>query len=173
MTNRWFLDTEFNEDGKTIELISLALVPENGEGFEWVSSEFDESKCNDWVKANVLPHLGSYRAPRDTIAHEVKQVLLAGGHKPEIWGYFCDYDWVVLCWLYGRMVDLPKGFPFYCLDLKQEMHRLGIKKEELPEQTGVEHNALADARWIRDAWLTLKFKEQQTKMSVPRVTVSE
>lgn len=37
----------------------------------------------------------------------------------EFYGYYCDYDWVVFCWLFGKMIDLPKGFPMYCKDLKQ------------------------------------------------------
>lgn len=34
-------------------------------------------------------------------------------------GYYADYDWVVFCWIFGRMIDLPAGFPMYCNDLKQ------------------------------------------------------
>ena len=41
--------------------------------------------------------------------------------KPEFYAYYADYDWVVFCWLFGRMVDLPEGFPMYCIDLKQEL----------------------------------------------------
>ncbi len=43
--------------------------------------------------------------------------------KPEFYAYYADYDWVVFCWLFGRMIDLPKGFPMYCKDLKQELDR--------------------------------------------------
>lgn len=42
-------------------------------------------------------------------------------NKPTFYGYYCDYDWVVFCWLFGRMIDLPSGFPMYCIDLKQEL----------------------------------------------------
>lgn len=38
---------------------------------------------------------------------------------PVFYAYFADYDWVVFCWLFGKMIDLPKGFPMYCIDLKQ------------------------------------------------------
>lgn len=41
--------------------------------------------------------------------------------KPQFYGYYSDYDWVVFCWLFGKMIDLPKGFPMYCRDLKQIM----------------------------------------------------
>ena len=87
---------------------------------------------------------------------------------PEFYGYYCDYDWVVFCWLFGKMIDLPKGFPMYCIDLKQELDRiqkikfgLNLYKGSLandiktlpnyPKQTN-EHNALADARWNRQLY---------------------
>lgn len=73
--------------------------------------------------------------------------------EPEFWGYFCDYDWVVLCGLYGRMNDLPPEFPMYCRDLKQEMDRIDVSGMNLPDQPENQHHALADARWIRDAYI--------------------
>lgn len=157
MSNRWFLDTEFHEDGRTIDLISVALVSEGGEEHHWVSSEFDEPRCSDWVKGNVLPLLParSLWVPRATIAAEFKSVVLRE-RKPEFWGYFADYDWVAIAQLYGRMIDLPEGFPFYCHDLKQLMHYRGITKEALPPQADSEHDALGDARWVRQAWLYIR-----------------
>lgn len=69
--------------------------------------------------------------------------------KPEFWAYYADYDWVVLCQVFGTMIDLPKGWPMYCRDLKQLAVMLGNPK--LPEQGKGEHHALADARWNREA----------------------
>lgn len=90
--------------------------------------------------------------------------------KPEFYAYYASYDWVVFCWLFGRMVNLPKGFPMYCRDLKQMLDEkrktytilkdkklsLGFKgvlpedniefHPSFPTQKN-EHNALADARW--------------------------
>lgn len=40
-------------------------------------------------------------------------------NTPKFYGYFADYDWVVFCWLFEKMIDLPNGFPKYCIDLKQ------------------------------------------------------
>ena len=37
---------------------------------------------------------------------------------PQFYADYCNYDWVVFCWLFGKMIDLPKGFPMYCNDLK-------------------------------------------------------
>lgn len=165
---RWFMDTEFAEDGRTIELISIALVNENGGFYYAVSKEFDPAKCNPWVRENVLPKLpplepGNFWKTRTEIAADVRDLLVGDrpenepAQKPEIWGYFADYDWVVFCQLFGRMVDLPRGMPFFCRDLKQHMETYGVRKEELPRQdTAGEHDALADARWIRTAWIEVE-----------------
>lgn len=42
-------------------------------------------------------------------------------NKPEIYAYYADYDWVLFCSLFGRMIDLPMGMPMYCKDLKQTL----------------------------------------------------
>lgn len=79
-----------------------------------------------------------------------KNYISSKNNPPEFYGYYADYDWVLFCSLFGRMIDLPAGFPMYCRDLKQEMDRLGLDKEwkdkYCPEPEN-EHNALADARW--------------------------
>lgn len=41
--------------------------------------------------------------------------------QPKFYAYFADYDWVAFCALFGKMVDLPQGFPYYCRDLKQTL----------------------------------------------------
>jgi hypothetical protein len=76
--------------------------------------------------------------------------LKANQSKPEIWAYYADYDWVAFCQIFGTMMDLPKGFPMYCRDIKQECDRLG--NPDLPSQEQGEHNALYDARWNKQAW---------------------
>lgn len=49
-----------------------------------------------------------------------------------------------LCQLYGPMIDLPKGWPMYCRDLKQLLDDRGNPKMPKPLK---EHNALSDAQW--------------------------
>ena len=150
---RYFIDTEFSERGahKPIDLISIALVAEDGREFYAVSSEFSIADCNPWVTENVLPHLGNYAPePLSAIVHRLKMFVQEGGVKPSFWGYYSDYDWVVFCQMFGTMLDLPEGFPMYCLDLKQWCVRLGNPK--LPKQDSTEHNALHDARWNKTVW---------------------
>ncbi|HYH39943.1 MAG TPA: 3'-5' exoribonuclease [Azospirillum sp.] len=145
----WF-DTEFIEDGKTIELISIGMVAEDGREYYAEVAECDHSRACDWVRENVLAHLTGETRTRAQIAQDIVAFV---GEKPEIWAYYADYDWVALCQLFGRMIDLPKGWPMYCRDLKQVADEMGRK---LPKQEGTEHHALADARWTKLAWDSLK-----------------
>ena len=144
----WF-DTEFIEDGRTIDLISIGMVCEDGQELYLENSECDHSRASAWVKQNVLGSLqgGDAVKNRHDIAWCVRRMA---GDKPEFWGYYADYDWVVLCQLFGTMMDLPKGWPMYCRDIKQLCDEIGNPR--LPEQGKGEHHALADARWNRLAY---------------------
>jgi hypothetical protein len=144
---RIYFDTEFIEDGRTIDLISIGLVSEDGREYYAQAAECDRSKASKWVADHVLPHLVPGTIPRRQIAGDIFDFC---GEKPEFWGYYADYDWVVLCQLFGTMVDLPKGWPMYCRDIKQLCDSLGNPK--LPVEGKDEHHALADARWNRSAY---------------------
>lgn len=147
-----WLDTEFIEDGKTIDLVSIGMVREDGATYYAETNDYIPGKADEWVKENVLAHLhrGDAIKPRDVIAREIIEFA---GENPEFWAYYADYDWVVLCQLFGRMVDLPEGWPMFCRDIKQWCVDLGNPK--LPTQSSTEHHALEDARWNREAWLCL------------------
>jgi hypothetical protein len=145
----WF-DTEFYEDGRTIELISIGMVREDGATYyAEVPDCYEISGRDPWLVENVRPHLGWADAPRVSRAEIAQDLLAFAGDAPEFWAYYADYDWVALCQLYGRMIDLPKGWPMFCRDLKQLCVDLGNPK--LPSQEDGEHNALADAFWNRSA----------------------
>jgi hypothetical protein len=122
---KYFYDTEFIEDGKTIDLISIGIVAEDGREFYAVSTEFRASKASDWVKQNVLVHLPeryvnlsdpsvSPRLKEESQSwmgrSQIKAKLLAfvGNDKPELWGYYSAYDHVALCQLFGTMMELPR-----------------------------------------------------------------
>jgi len=142
----WF-DTEFIEDGKTIELLSIGMVRDDGATYYAEPAETDRNRAGDWVRINVLPHLSGPVIPRQLIRQELLEFC---GESPEFWAYYASYDWVALCQLFGTMMDLPKGWPMYVRDLKQL-----AKKRPLIPQDSTEHNALNDAIWTRDAWYSL------------------
>lgn len=55
---KYFLDCEFIEDGKTIDLISIGIVSSDGREFYAVNRDCDYSKASDWVEENVLTPIG-------------------------------------------------------------------------------------------------------------------
>jgi hypothetical protein len=167
---KWFLDTEFIEAGRLypLQLISIGLVCEDGREFYAVSGEFSEPLASDWVRANVFPQLGSgWRMTCREIAGQVAE-FVRGDSAPEFWGYYADYDWVVFCQLFGSMIDLPKGWPMYCHDIKQWCDSLGNPR--LPEQASGQHNALNDARWNKRAY---EFLADRAQASRPVAAVGE
>lgn len=168
------------EDGREFYAVSNEFNP--GDANDWVK----ENVISKLPKRFEVYDCGAIEAPLvkyDTwkpnkqIAEEAKKFCLEhveinqhsdidrwGKDCPaEFYAYYADYDWVVFCALFGTMMDLPKGFPMYCRDMKQDVDREAalnmtpysnfetelsrIKAHEnYPKQTD-EHNALADARW--------------------------
>lgn len=171
-----FYDCEFLEDGRTINLISIGMVAEDGRELYAVSEEIERDPlhaqicAHAWLMANVIPHLpltpGTrvvsptrfYRGnfdlddasnlvlPRRVIRNLVRG-FIEDTPQPELWAWYGAYDHVVLAQLFGRMIDLPSTVPMYTHDLKQECDRLG--NPPMPEQESAEHDALADARHIK------------------------
>lgn len=179
---RYFLDTEFIEDGerRTIDLISIGIAAEDGRTYYAISLDFDPSKAGKWIETNVLkklPHRPSREGKilygeqdrwktRAQIKEEVTHFI--GEDEAEFWGYFADYDWVAFCWLFGKMIDLPKNFPLYCRDIKQMMESLGV--EDIPFEPEDKHSALADAVWNRRAFEWLTERAVDPAASVSRAT---
>jgi hypothetical protein len=152
---RCFVDTEFYEDGTTIDMISLGAVRSDGREFYAVNQDAKLDRVSDWVREHVLPKLPPYGDPawktREKIAKDFSAFMAACEGEPvgrsvsEVWGYYSDYDWIVICQMYGTMRKLPKHFPKFCFDLKQFSKMLGSPMHP-PDPEG-EHNALVDARW--------------------------
>ena len=89
----------------------------------------------------------------------------------EFYAYYADYDWVLFCSLFGRMIDLPKGFPMYCKDLKQmfDEKQIPYKNSPDPELADMktnpkypkkqnEHSAIDDAKWNFELFKFIKGK---------------
>ena len=166
---RIFYDTEFIEDGHTIDLISIGMVRES-DGAELYLVNRDmpirRIRKHAWLMKNVVPSLPrghgdrrnhmpqawlfDYCDPmvkrREVIATEVRR-FIQDTPNAQLWAWYGAYDHVCLAQLFGPMVDLPGGVPMWTNDLQQEAARLG--NPQMPEQPAGVHNALADARHNR------------------------
>lgn len=166
---RIFYDTEFLDDGKTIDLISIGMVDEDGRELYAVSSEFDQAavRRHGWLMANVWPSLPILRNPRgqrgvdrldvtDPVVHPRAQIarmvqqFILSVPDPQLWAFYSAYDHVALAQLFGPMSNLPAGIPMQTDDLVTEAKRLGLTPADLPQQEAGHHNAIADARHNRD-----------------------
>ncbi len=141
-----FFDTEFLEDGKTIEPISIAMVREDGATYLACVSDSDWARINadKWLAKNVIPHL-----PLDPAFWKRKEqiredVVAFCGDAPEFWADYASYDWIVMCQLFGKMIELPKHFPMFCNDIQQFKMQVGMAGK-FPFTNEMEHDALCDA----------------------------
>ena len=148
---RFFIDTEFIEKPCSIDLISIGIVSEDNRTLYLESSDVDLTNVDPWLDTHVIPHLTGRGVPRKTIAGAILD-FIGDDDSPQFWAYYADYDWVVFCWLFGRMIDLPSHFPRYCKDFKQVMDDYQIKNKDLPAKPANMHHALADAQWLKDCW---------------------
>jgi hypothetical protein len=165
---RIFYDTEFIEDGRTIALISIGLVADDGGEYYAVNREMPTRRIrkNPWLMANVVPGLpkayGGARMQmpkrwlynqsdlavlcRDRIARDVREFITSYSDV-ELWADYGAYDHVVLAQLFGPMIVLPPGIPMWTHDLQHLISECG--SVELPAQRAGHHNALADARHVK------------------------
>ena len=142
-----FFDTEFLEDGKGIELISVAIVSEDGDEYYACVKDADWNRISEdaWLKQHVLPFL----PPKDdeawkTRSQIAKEIVAFVGDHPEFYADYSAYDWVALCQLYGKMIHLPDTWPMFCRDIQHLKEIVGI--DEFPSMGENEHQALIDAR---------------------------
>ncbi|ODR05306.1 hypothetical protein BHQ15_15655 [Mycolicibacillus koreensis] len=146
---RYFYDTEFIDDGHTIELISIGVIAEDGREYYAVSTEFDPQRAGRWVRTHVLPKLPSPAATvwrsRRQIRTDLEAFFGVDGDEPiELWAWIGAYDHVVLCQLWGAMPALPASMPRFTHELRQLWEDRG--KPPLPPRSPDAHDALVDAR---------------------------
>ena len=148
---RYFYDTEFIEDGTTIELVSIGIVAEDGREYYAVSTGFDAARANPWVRKHVLDKLPNPRSEvwkaLSTIRDEVLAFVSAADSSPELWAWVGAYDHIVLAQLWGDMTGLPRELPRFTRELKQYWEMAGRPK--LPAVPEGNHDALVDAKHNR------------------------
>ena len=143
----YFYDTEFIEDGRTIDLVSIGIVASDGREYYAVSTDADLSRANPWVKKHVLPHLPNPSSPlwknRSTIRRDLEEFFGDDDHV-RLWAWVGAYDHICLVQLWGIMQDLPRNIPRFTREMKHAWVFVG--RPALPPVPENAHDALADAR---------------------------
>ena len=147
---RLFLDTEFNGFGG--KLISMALVPEDKTKPEFYKELHITEQLHPWVRENVVPHLilppigyGEFQNALANYLWNVGESIIIADWPDDI-RYFCES----LITGPGQMINLMNNVKFE-LDF-------GIEYESL-----VPHNALHDARAIRDFYMKREERLKEEK----------
>ncbi len=162
---RFWYDTEFVEDGRTVDLVSIGVVAEDGREYYAVSTEFDPAPAIPWVRDNVLAQLPPPADPVWRTRRQIRDELLEFlGAEPVLWAWIGAYDHVAFCQLWGAMPALPRHLPRCTLDVRQLWQQLG--RPPLASQRGGEHHALDDARHVRVRWEALAEKAYLLGLSV-------
>ncbi len=151
---RYFYDCEFEETSSGIKLISIGIVDENKRSLYLINKDYDwNNNQNEWLNQNVKPYILNANDKFKFSYNEFKQLIIDFIQSNEnddirLYGYYSAYDHVVLCQIFGRMIDLPKGMPMFTYDLKQYLELFKINKDnfiELNQEN--EHSAIDDAIW--------------------------
>ena len=136
-----------NKRRHAIDLISISIICENGEKYFAISNEYHFTDASQWVRENVIMPLFKkmihgdsrnfyeehnfhkyYGKSNKRIAKEIKEFIL--NQNPDsikLYGYYSAYDHVLIASLFGTMMDLPKGFPMYTIDLEQMLEQRADK----------------------------------------------
>lgn len=145
---RLFLDTEFNGFGG--RLISMALVPENSAAREFYKELEIRDQLEPWVRDNVVPNLilapCSYWDFQQALAQylwEIGECTIIADWPDDI-RYLCE-----------SLITGPGQMLSFVPNLRFELDQ-GIEYV-----SAVPHNALHDARAIRDFYIGREQRNEQ------------
>lgn len=138
---KYFIDTEFNGFGG--KLMSMAIVPEGVNALEFYCEIEMKDQLHPWVAVNVAPHMFQAPVPYSEFQFSLSRYLLnieadeitIVADWPDDIRYFCE---ALITGPGGRII-MPTKINFQ-LDLN------------IKYTSQVPHNALWDARAIRDTY---------------------
>ncbi len=184
-----YYDTEFIEDGQTIELISIGLVADDGREYYAVRSEIDQwtpegseklhkrISGHQWLMENVVPHLPLNKPPArtdnswiwslDRSSLLVKPRWVIANEVREFILSVPDRELWAWYAAYDHVALCQLWGPMIRLPDGIPMWTNDLKQEaqrlgnpEVPKQDAAgEHNALADARYNREIAAFLAARE--------------
>ncbi len=171
---KYFIDTEFEENGTTIIPVSLGIKAEDGRELylinrEYMSTYYNlesyqwrgiQSEPSSWLHNNVLQLISKEDTEKFGVPYEkwgsIIQTFISknGKYKSrneiELWGWYSAYDHVLLAQIYGPMINLPEPIPMFTNDLETIRNEQEVLERDLNKFP--EHNALSDAKYQEDLY---------------------
>lgn len=153
-----FLDTEFSTlDPYKGEILSIGIIKLSGEEL-YLELEYD-GPVSDWVKENIIPTLKGPKISREEAKNKIKEFI--GNRKPYMVGFVNQLDTAYFYKLFGIENQpcfwLPLDFASMIFASGKDPEDLfGLAKElKIGKKDYKMHNALDDARLLRDVYVKL------------------
>lgn len=177
-----FFDMEFTGLHKDTTLLSLGMVAENGQEFYAELTDYDKSQIDDWLYKNVLKnfrfqdlciHYQDYYSDQSWVEMKndkvkLRELLLkwlSQFNKVEIWSDCLSYDWVLFNDIFGHAFNIPDNVCYMPFDICTLFKMKGINPDinrekfaNMKSKKGNKHNALWDAKVIRECYYKLSKK---------------
>lgn len=165
MVMRYWMDWEFDENGRTIEPISLGMVASDGRELYLINNSYFrrwDAKLvtpHPWVVKNVLKKIpegdqieNGYNInmfPELILNFISNNGTIGSRNDVELWGHYGAYDHVCLAQRFGSMIDLPEPIPMFTHD---DMTIRGFQQPPFRPIEYLEHHALWDAKFQKLQW---------------------
>lgn len=175
-----FFDTEFTGLHKNTDLISIGLISEDDRIFYAELTDYDNNQIDEWSQKSVIDNLlfkdkynfvdinieeqgfnVSMKGTKDDLKRELT-IWLEQFDKVEIWSDCLSYDWVLFSDIFGTSFDIPSNVYYIPFDICTlfKVHNINpdINREDFTDtllNTNMKHNALYDAKVIRDCYKKL------------------
>lgn len=168
---KYWYDAEFEEAGTVIIPISLGIVSEDDRELYLINTEYMQSYIDlegyhwrgnpsiitPWLCQNVCDKISQDEVNVFGLGYEdwgleIEAFISNDGNivsrkDVELWGWYGAYDHVMLCQVYGTMIQLPEPIPMFTNEIEQL--RKGEEELERDLDRFPLHNALSDAKYQR------------------------
>ena len=165
-----FFDTEFTGLHKDTTLISIGLIDKYGRTFYGEFSDYDESKCDNWIRENVIKHLKwSKEGPVEDFVNIYDNAWEAFGSKEyikivltewlskynnvELVSDCCHYDMVLFVDIFGDAWSIPDVVNPACHDINQDIAKyfdisereaFDLSREKIIEKVIIDNQDIAN-----------------------------
>ena len=165
-----FFDTEFTGLHKDTTLISIGLIDKYGRTFYGEFSDYDESKCDNWIRENVIKHLKwSKEEPVEDFVNIYDNAWEAFGSKEyikivltewlskynnvELVSDCCHYDMVLFIDIFGDAWSIPDVVNPACHDINQDIAKyfdisereaFDLSREKIIEKVNIDNQDIAN-----------------------------
>jgi hypothetical protein len=169
--NLIFFDTEYaGNDTCESSMLSIGMIKMNGDKL-YLELEYD-GPVSDWVRSNILPTLKNKKVSGEEACMKIKKFI--GRGKPYLISYIASYDTIYLHKLFGFEAFEKTNMHTWPVDFASVLFAYGMDPDGLVGEGLVDiarvlkidlgeyqlHNALDDARLLREVYLKLVVNEK-------------